>query len=32
LVTAGVYLLIRFSPDFGYWSNVELYVQWITSW
>jgi NADH-ubiquinone oxidoreductase chain 5 len=22
LVTAGVYLLIRFSPSFGYWLNV----------
>nr|YP_009350332.1 NADH dehydrogenase subunit 5 [Microcerotermes crassus]AQP26830.1 NADH dehydrogenase subunit 5 [Microcerotermes crassus] len=24
LVTAGVYLLIRFSPSFGYWLNVIL--------
>nr|YP_009350527.1 NADH dehydrogenase subunit 5 [Tumulitermes recalvus]AQP27277.1 NADH dehydrogenase subunit 5 [Tumulitermes recalvus] len=24
LVTAGVYLLIRFSPSFGYWLNVFL--------
>nr|QXT44330.1 NADH dehydrogenase subunit 5 [Hoplognathotermes subterraneus] len=24
LVTAGVYLLIRFSPSFGYWLNVGL--------
>nr|AQP28755.1 NADH dehydrogenase subunit 5 [Microcerotermes sp. SB TB-2017] len=24
LVTAGVYLLIRFSPSFGYWLNVVL--------
>nr|AQP26605.1 NADH dehydrogenase subunit 5 [Kemneritermes sarawakensis] len=24
LVTAGVYLLIRFSPTFGYWLNVAL--------
>jgi len=24
LVTAGVYLLIRFSPPFGYWLNVIL--------
>nr|URH17028.1 NADH dehydrogenase subunit 5 [Pericapritermes sp. H SH-2022a] len=24
LVTAGVYLLIRFSPAFGYWLNVAL--------
>nr|WES82303.1 NADH dehydrogenase subunit 5 [Microcerotermes bouvieri] len=24
LVTAGVYLLIRFSPSFGYWLNVAL--------
>jgi NADH-ubiquinone oxidoreductase chain 5 len=22
LVTAGVYLLIRFSPSFGFWLNV----------
>jgi NADH-ubiquinone oxidoreductase chain 5 len=24
LVTAGVYLLVRFSPSFGYWLNVFL--------
>jgi NADH-ubiquinone oxidoreductase chain 5 len=24
LVTAGVYLLIRFSPAFGYWLNIIL--------
>ena len=24
LVTAGVYLLIRFSPSFNYWLNVIL--------
>jgi NADH-ubiquinone oxidoreductase chain 5 len=24
LVTAGVYLLIRFSPSFGYWMNIFL--------
>jgi hypothetical protein len=24
LVTAGVYLLIRFSPSFGYWLNVLI--------
>jgi NADH-ubiquinone oxidoreductase chain 5 len=24
LVTAGVYLLIRYSPSFGYWLNVFL--------
>jgi NADH-ubiquinone oxidoreductase chain 5 len=24
LVTAGVYLLVRFSPSFGYWLNVVL--------
>jgi len=24
LVTAGVYLLIRFSPSFRYWLNVDL--------
>jgi NADH-ubiquinone oxidoreductase chain 5 len=24
LVTAGVYLLIRFSPAFGYWLNITL--------
>jgi NADH-ubiquinone oxidoreductase chain 5 len=24
LVTAGVYLLIRFSPSFGYWLNIFL--------
>jgi NADH-ubiquinone oxidoreductase chain 5 len=26
LVTAGVYLLIRFSPSFDYWLNVILFL------